>query len=141
MFIRPGIDANSGRSRNRRDLALLRDRGFFQQIVRYGFRRTRDSGILRLIELLRIQQQIIYPPPRLHSTWSPVFATTAPSALYSLSVLRSTNDVIPDAGQIPHSAASDQNYRVLLQIVPLAGDVCGDFDVVGETHPSYLSKR
>ena len=115
--------------------------GFCQQIERYGFRRIGDSRILRLTKLLRIQQQIIYPPPRLHSTWSPVFAATAPSALYSLRVLCSTNDVVSDTGQVPHSAASDQNHRVFLQIVPLTRDVGRDFDVVGEAHTGHFSKR
>lgn len=97
--------------------------------------------MLYLNNLLRIQQQIIYPPPRLHPAWSPVFATTSPSAFDSLRVLSSTNDVIPNTGQVPHSAASDQNHRVLLQIVSLAGDVGRDFDVVGEAHSCHLSKR
>ena len=114
---------------------------FCQQIGGYGFRRIGDSNMLRLTKLLRIQQQIIYPPPRLHSTRSPVFAATTPSALDSLRVLCSTNDVVPDTRQIPYSAASDQNHRVLLQIVSLAGDVGRDFNVVGEAHPGHFSKR
>src|SRR5207245_2591582 len=40
-----------------------------------------------------------------------------------------------------HTAAADHAHRVLLQIVPLARDVAGDFHPVGEAHTSDLAKR
>ena len=115
--------------------------GLCQQIGLYEFRRIGNSTVLSLIEPLRIQQQIIYPPPRLNSARSPVFAASASPAFDSLRVLRSANDVITDTGQITYSPASDENHRVLLQIVSLAGDVGRDFDVVGEAYAGYFSKR
>ena len=114
---------------------------FASRFRSYGFRRIENPSYFRFNKLLRIQQQIIYLPPRLHSTWSPVFAPTAPSALDALGVLGATNYMVADAGQITHSAASDKNHRVLLQIVSLAGDVSRDFDVVGESHAGHFSKR
>ena len=104
------------------------------------FRRILDSCYARMIKLLRIQQQIIYPPPRLHSTRSPVFAATTLSALNSFGVFRPTNDVVTDSGQVAYSSASDQHYRVLLQVVPFARNICRYFDVVRETDSRYFSQ-
>ena len=49
--------------------------------------------------------------------------------------------MVPNTRQITHSAAPDQNHRVLLQVVPFARDIGRNFDVVGEAHSGHLSKR
>ena len=46
-------------------------------------------------------------------------------------IQRAAHDVITHAGQILDAAAADQNHRVLLQVVPDAGNVGGHLDAVG----------
>src|SRR3989338_486269 len=51
------------------------------------------------------------------------------------------DDVVPDAREILHTAAPDQDDGVLLQVVPDARDVGGDLEAVGQTHASHLPQR
>ena len=46
--------------------------------------------------------------------------------------------MVADARQVLDAAAADDDDRVLLQVVPLAGDVRGDFDPVGEADAATL---
>src|SRR6266542_3715083 len=55
-------------------------------------------------------------------------------------VERTADDVITDARQILHTAATNEAHRVLLQVVTLAGDVAGDFHPVGEANTSDLTQ-
>ena len=89
---------------------------------------------------LRIQQQIIYPPLRSNSTWSAIFAATATSAFDAFGILRSADHVVTNPWQIADPAAPDQYHRVFLEVVPLAGDVGGHFNVVGEPYTSHFPK-
>src|SRR6185312_12408493 len=54
---------------------------------------------------------------------------------------RAANDVIANARQVLHAAAADEAHRVLLQVMPLARDVAGDFHPVGEADARHLAKR
>src|SRR5207248_8897614 len=56
-------------------------------------------------------------------------------------IQRAAHGVIAHTGQILHAAATDEYYRVLLQIVALAADVAGDFVAVGEAHAAHLAQR
>src|SRR3972149_781192 len=56
-------------------------------------------------------------------------------------VERPPDDVVPDAREILHPAAPDQDDGVLLQVVPDARDVGGDLEAVGQTHASHLPQR
>src|SRR5262245_11240251 len=56
----------------------------------------------------------------------------------ALGIEDATDDVIADAGQVADAAAADEDNGVFLQIVPLARDVGGDFDPVGEAHASHF---
>src|SRR5215471_6656000 len=56
----------------------------------------------------------------------------------ALSVQRATDDLVPDAGQVLHPAATHEHDRVLLQVVADAGDVRGDLDLAGQPDTSYL---
>ena len=107
----------------------------------YGFRRNRGVEESSLCVLLRIQQQIIYPPPRSNSSRSPVFAATPATPLDAFGVLGSAYDVVTHSRQVAYSSAPYQHHRVLLQIVPFARDVRRDFHVVGEPHARHFSKR
>src|SRR4051795_12014789 len=46
----------------------------------------------------------------------------------ALGVERAPNDLVAHAGQVLHPAAADEDDRVLLQVVPDAGDVGRDLD-------------
>src|SRR5262245_42783548 len=59
----------------------------------------------------------------------------------ALSVENAADDVIAHAGQIAHPAAADKYDGVLLQVVPLTGDVGGDFFAVGQPDACDLSQR
>jgi len=54
---------------------------------------------------------------------------------------RTADDVVADAGQIADAAAADEHDRVLLEVVPLAGDVDRNFLLVRESHTGDLAQR
>src|SRR5215471_14445988 len=47
-------------------------------------------------------------------------------------VERGADDLVADAREILHAAAADEHDRVLLEVVPLAGDVRRDLHAVGQ---------
>src|SRR5262249_54516805 len=47
----------------------------------------------------------------------------------ALGVEHAADDVVADAGQVADAAAAHQDDRVLLEVVPLAGDVGGHLDL------------
>src|SRR5450759_1362975 len=51
------------------------------------------------------------------------------------------DDLVPHAGQILHASAPDEDDRVLLQVVPDAGDVRCDLNPGGEPDPGDLAQR
>src|SRR5919199_1898279 len=59
----------------------------------------------------------------------------------ALGVQRTADDLVPDAGEVLHPAATDEHDRVLLQVVADAGDVRGHLDLAAELHPSDLAQR
>src|SRR5690606_34616253 len=58
-----------------------------------------------------------------------------------LGVQRPTDDLVTHARQVAHAAAPYQHDRVLLQVVPDAGDVRGHLDLTGELDPGHLAQR
>src|ERR1022692_3442306 len=71
-------------------------------------------------------------------------AVTAASLLAvadALSVQRTADDLVADAGEIPDAPAPDQHDGVLLQVVADAGDVGRHLDVAGEPDPGDLTER
>src|SRR3546814_5999955 len=52
--------------------------------------------------------------------------------LHALGVERAADDVVTDTGQVLDATAADPDHRVLLQIVPLAGDVGGHLEAIGQ---------
>src|ERR1041385_6516094 len=70
-----------------------------------------------------------------------VFRTTLSTISYADSVERAANYVIADAGKVLHTAAANQNNRVLLQVVANTRDVSRDFDPVGQTHTGDFPQR
>lgn len=69
----------------------------------------------------------------------PVLRTTLTTFLNTLRIVRPAYDMIANARQIFHTTPTDQNHRVLLQIVSFTGDVRRDLDPVCQTHTSHLA--
>jgi len=55
-------------------------------------------------------------------------------------VQSAADDVVTYARQVTDLAATDQYYRVLLQVVTDTGDVAGTFDLVGQTYTCNLTQ-
>src|SRR5690606_23424845 len=55
-------------------------------------------------------------------------------------IQRAPDDVVPYARQVLHAAAADENDRMFLKIMPLAGDVRRDLLVVAEAHARNLAE-
>src|SRR5216110_1654468 len=88
-------------------------------------------------------------------TWTSARRGTAVSSALLRAVLRAPfaalrhpgrvqpapDDLVPVAGEIADAPATDENDGVLLQVVPLAGDVRADLDPVREPHARDLAER
>src|SRR5665213_59165 len=48
------------------------------------------------------------------------------------------DDLVPDTRKVLHTTATDQDDRVLLEVVSLAGDVGRDLEAAGEAHTGDL---
>src|SRR5919202_762702 len=59
----------------------------------------------------------------------------------ALGVQRAADDLVPDAGQVLHTAAAHEHHRVLLQVVADARDVGGHLDAAGEADAGDLAQR
>src|SRR5262249_55405845 len=59
----------------------------------------------------------------------------------ALGVQRTTDDLVPHAGEVLHPAAADEHDRVLLEVVPDSGDVRGHLDLAGEPDARHLPQR
>ncbi len=58
----------------------------------------------------------------------------------TLSIERTTNDVITYTGKVTNTSATDKNNRVLLKVVTDTGDVAGSFHSVGKSYSCDLTK-
>jgi hypothetical protein len=56
------------------------------------------------------------------------------------SVQRSAHDVITHAWEVFYAASADQHNRVLLQVVPYAGDIGRHFDSIGQANAGHLAQ-
>src|SRR6187402_1720388 len=59
----------------------------------------------------------------------------------ALGVQRTTDDLVPDAGEVLHPAATDEHDRVLLKVVTDTWDVGRHLDAVAQSHTGHLAKR
>src|SRR5713101_2642773 len=71
----------------------------------------------------------------------PVLRAALLASRHSRRIERSANDVIANARQVLHSAAADEDDRVLLQVVPDARDIGGDLEAIGQAHAGNLAQR
>src|SRR4051794_20230035 len=62
-------------------------------------------------------------------------------SLHADRVERAANDVVTDARQVLDAAATNQDQRMLLQVVADARDVRGDLDAVRQPHARDLAQR
>src|SRR6516225_3592745 len=74
-------------------------------------------------------------------TLGAVFRTALAPILYTLGVERAADDMITHPWEIFHSATTDQNDRMLLQVVSLARDVARDLEPVRQAHARHLAQR
>src|SRR5258708_36217513 len=58
-----------------------------------------------------------------------------------LGVQGAANYLVADTGQVAHPAAANQHNRVLLQVVPDAGDIGRDLNLAGEPDSGHLAQR
>src|SRR5262245_30891982 len=49
--------------------------------------------------------------------------------------------MVAHAGKVFHASAPDQHDRVLLEIMALARNVTGHFELIGETHARHFAQR
>src|SRR6478609_8046454 len=63
------------------------------------------------------------------------------AVLDALGVEHAAQDVVAHARQILDTAAADHHHRVLLQVVPFAGNVADHLEAVGEAHLGDLAQR
>src|SRR5664280_229224 len=49
--------------------------------------------------------------------------------------------LVPDTGEVLHTTTADQDDRVLLEVVTLAGDVGRDLEAAGQPHAGDLAER
>src|SRR3954468_733152 len=59
----------------------------------------------------------------------------------ALGVQRTADDLVANAGEILHTAATHEHDRVLLQVVADTGDVGGDLDLAGQPDTRHLAQR
>jgi len=69
-----------------------------------------------------------------------VLGTTLHTALNTLGIERTADNVVTHARQVLDTAAADQHDRVLLKVVSDAGNVSGDFIAVRQADTSNLSQ-
>src|SRR5829696_1260903 len=70
-----------------------------------------------------------------------VLRTTLLTPLDAHGVERATDDVVANTGEVLDAAATDEDQRVLLQVVADARDIGGHLDPVGEPDARDLAER
>ena len=67
-----------------------------------------------------------------------VLRTTLRTSIDAEGVMRSTNDVVANAGKVPDPATTNEDDRVFLEVVTFTTDVGTDLTTVGEAHTCNL---
>src|SRR3954464_6991226 len=70
-----------------------------------------------------------------------VTAASLLAVLHALGVERAADDLVPDTGEVLHTAATHEHDRVLLQVVADTRDVGRDLDAAGQAHTGDLPQR
>src|SRR5580658_2098644 len=70
-----------------------------------------------------------------------VFGAPLAAVLDALGIERATDDMVAHTRQILDAAAANQHDRMLLKVMPLAGDVARHLETVGEAHARDFAQR
>src|SRR3954451_25336917 len=70
-----------------------------------------------------------------------VTAASLRAVLHALGVERAADDLVPNTGEVLHTATTHEHDRVLLQVVSDAGDVGRDLDPARQPNTGDLAKR
>src|SRR5690606_37693960 len=112
------------------NLATSRSRNFGSGVIfRLGTSRRRGMG-----SALRLLDAVLGPALR------PVRLVGVGGTAGARRVERTAHDVVAHARQVLHAAATDEDDRVLLKVVPLARDVGGDLDPVRQPDAGHLAE-
>ena len=68
-----------------------------------------------------------------------VLGTALVTVCNALCVKRTADDVVTHTGKVSYTASSDENYRVLLQVVSDTGNINGCLKSVGQSYSGDLS--
>ena len=71
---------------------------------------------------------------------SAVLAPALFAIVHTAGVKRAADNMVTHTGQILNTPAANQHYRMLLQIVPLTGDIRGYLVAVGQPHTGHLTQ-
>src|SRR5512139_3006206 len=77
---------------------------------------------------------------KLFGSLGAVLRPRLPSVLDADGIQLPADDVVANAGEVLHAPPPDHDHGVLLEVVPLARDVHGHLDAVGEADPRHLAE-
>src|SRR5690606_24155609 len=77
---------------------------------------------------------------RLFRTLGAVLGTALLAVLHAGGIQRTTHGVVTDTRKVLHTAATNQNHAVFLQVVAFTTDVRGNLVTVGQTHTADLTQ-
>src|SRR5699024_1869009 len=70
-----------------------------------------------------------------------VFGTALIAVCDALSIERAADDVVTHTRQATYTSASDEHYRVLLEVVSDTGDIDGRLESIGKSYTGNLAER
>ena len=113
--------------------------------VHYRKLPQRDTGMRRKLQTISVDAEIRAKDATrilrelVLGTLCAVQRTAALSLGNACGIEGAADDVVTNAGEIPYTAAADENGRVLLKVVAFAGDVDGTFLLVGKSYSGNLT--
>src|SRR3954454_18037362 len=100
-------------------------------------RRERKTGSGSICRMVAAERRGIGPLLLLHAVLRAGLLAVADAG----GVERAAHDLVAHARKVLDAAAADQHDGVLLEVVPLAGDVGGDLDAPGDADAGDLAQR
>src|SRR5689334_15625119 len=70
-----------------------------------------------------------------------VAGTSLLTTTHARGVERAADDLVTHTGEVLHTTTTHEHDAVLLEVVVLTGDVCGDLDAAGQAHTGDLAQR
>ena len=75
----------------------------------------------------------------LFGLFAPVLTSTLTAISYAAGIQCPPDNMIADAGQVFDTATPNQDYRVLLQLMPLTRNISSYLHLVAQPYPGYLA--